>query len=231
MKKKAIVLILFLALILCCFNVYFSIKFDGQYANLFTTISGWISGVATAVLGVLAMLQNVDYKNESKREHIIQELIKEKERTILSYNDFILCCDSAIIIRALFPLCINESKQSSCQKIENYMLELSKKIGILLNQILTYDYYFTEDNGVKKAFAAYYNLVDKVSEKFNHNQISDKVIEEIQQSFDEAIKELKTYIVNQSTFVNNCKTLSLKELEKLLSTMKESQQKKTRMIN
>lgn len=54
--------------ILCITNIVLSCIFRGtDGANIFTAISGWVSGVSTIILGVIAVVQNKQYKDENDR--------------------------------------------------------------------------------------------------------------------------------------------------------------------
>ena len=49
-------------------NITCSIIFMGESgANIFTAISGWVSGIATAIIGAIAFAQNKNYKEENDR--------------------------------------------------------------------------------------------------------------------------------------------------------------------
>ena len=52
-------------------NICFAYRFDNEYTNLFTVISGWISGIATLSIGVIAYAQS--YKYQKVNEEFIQE--------------------------------------------------------------------------------------------------------------------------------------------------------------
>ncbi|MBQ3234783.1 MAG: hypothetical protein IJA97_01320 [Clostridia bacterium] len=52
-------------------NICFAYKFNNQYANLFTVISGWISGIATLSIGIIAYVQSHKYQKEN--EKFVQE--------------------------------------------------------------------------------------------------------------------------------------------------------------
>lgn len=54
-------------------NISFSCLYSDEYSNIFTAVSGWVSGIATAVLGVIAVLQNERYEKDNK------EYLKEQK--------------------------------------------------------------------------------------------------------------------------------------------------------
>ena len=72
MKKstKIILIIISSLLILASIitSIYFACKSNGQNANLYTIISGWISGIATFVIGLLTLWLTNKIDKESKRK-------------------------------------------------------------------------------------------------------------------------------------------------------------------
>lgn len=71
-KILAIIFSIILVASACLVNMYFACKYNTEFPNIFTAISGWISGIATIVLGVIAFWQNKRYKVDS------EELIKKQ---------------------------------------------------------------------------------------------------------------------------------------------------------
>ena len=48
-------------------NFVLAIIFPGEsFSNIFATVSCWISGIATIVLGVIALYVNAKYKKENE---------------------------------------------------------------------------------------------------------------------------------------------------------------------
>lgn len=52
-------------------NIVFASVYGTQAPNIFTAISGWVSGVATVALGIIALVQNERYEKDN--EHYINE--------------------------------------------------------------------------------------------------------------------------------------------------------------
>ncbi len=80
MKKiTKIILWIFLAIVFIA-TIVFSI-YEKDNSNLFTMISGWISGIATIVLGLIAIFQNKYYKKvqddlENRIDVIVENVIE-----------------------------------------------------------------------------------------------------------------------------------------------------------
>lgn len=70
-KSTKIILIIVSSLLIVASiitSIYFACKSKGQNANLYTIISGWISGVATFVIGLLTLWLTNKIDKESKRK-------------------------------------------------------------------------------------------------------------------------------------------------------------------
>lgn len=59
-------------IVLCAINIICSIIFDDKMSNLFTSISGWVSGIATVVLGIIAVRQTDRYE-ESNNTYLAEQ--------------------------------------------------------------------------------------------------------------------------------------------------------------
>lgn len=80
MKKNTKTFLIFLSVILLAIiNIILSVIYRGNSgANIFTAISGWISGVATIILGLMAFYQSKKYKIENDRTIEAQNLLINK---------------------------------------------------------------------------------------------------------------------------------------------------------
>ena len=79
--RKMNILLIVVTVILMVINFGLAIVFPGDSgANIFTTASGWISGLATIVLGIIALLVNARYKKEN-------DIYLEKQAEIQWKND------------------------------------------------------------------------------------------------------------------------------------------------
>lgn len=73
MKKKPFYkcwwfwLIIGIAFLLCVGNIVLAHFKKEIGANIFTAVSGWVSGIATVILGAIAVIQNRKYKEENDR--------------------------------------------------------------------------------------------------------------------------------------------------------------------
>lgn len=96
MKKIIkIILWIFLAIVFIA-TIVFSI-YEKDNSNLFTMISGWISGIATIVLGIIAIFQNKYYKKvqddlENRIDVIVENVIESSSD--IEKNFMYRICDS-----------------------------------------------------------------------------------------------------------------------------------------
>lgn len=83
------------ALLLCVGNILLAHLYKTESANIFTAVSGWVSGIATIVLGVVAVVQNRKYKEENDRIITYQRqrdwLIEQKDLIKANLDNIIKC--------------------------------------------------------------------------------------------------------------------------------------------
>lgn len=66
-------LLVIVVIALATINISLAFVFDGKFANAFTAISGWVSFLATILVGYIAYKQNREYKLENDRFEKRQE--------------------------------------------------------------------------------------------------------------------------------------------------------------
>lgn len=66
-KRWWFLLIIIIAFLLCVGNIVLAHFKKDSGANIFTAVSGWVSGIATVILGAIAVIQNRKYKEENDR--------------------------------------------------------------------------------------------------------------------------------------------------------------------
>lgn len=72
------------AVVIAYYNIHYAKLSNGENANFYTAVSGWVSGVATIVLGAIAIFQNKKYEKDN--EHYINEQ-KKLQRKIADENE------------------------------------------------------------------------------------------------------------------------------------------------
>lgn len=95
-KAKVIKFILICAIILgivaFILNIVYAFKSQNREANIYTAISGWVSGISTIILGVIAFYVNSKYKKDEDertwKNYYIEHMENYKKNIIDIYNEF-----------------------------------------------------------------------------------------------------------------------------------------------
>ena len=89
LKKHWAVILICISIVACILNVVFAGVFYDAAPNVFTSISGWVSGIATIVLGCIAFWQNRQYKKDSDElmakqydYEVFKHIVDKRERFI-----------------------------------------------------------------------------------------------------------------------------------------------------
>ncbi len=80
--KRILIIAALFSVVLCGINVYFAVKCDNLFGNLFTAISGWVSFLATIGVGVFAYLQNKFYQEEAEKREKYVDLVVENVQVV-----------------------------------------------------------------------------------------------------------------------------------------------------
>lgn len=212
MKNKNInVLLIVGTLILMLINIGMAIIYHGENgANIFTTISGWISGIATIVLGVIALLVNAEYKKENdiylEKQSEIQWKEDEKstidlyrKQIIETYNRFLKLNFADV----LYQLIEKEEKPEA----PIFELALLSKIkSEKQNMFFVFSicrYYFEFKSELFDSYARYLDLLSAaVSDYKNmiYNKEFDKG-EKLQDAYINVINNFNIHIANINVFL------------------------------
>lgn len=235
MKRKTKIYFLITATILVMIvNLTLSIIFRGDSgANIFTTISGWVSGVATIVLGLIALWVNAQYKNENdiylEKQSALQWKLDEKETIDLyrrqmleTYNSFLKLNFADI----LYQLIEKEEKPEA----PIFELALLSKIKCeKQNMFFVFSicrYYFEFKSELFEAYAKYLDLLSVAVSNYK-NMIYNKEFDKgemLQKAYVNVINNFNIHISNINVFLTVKMNLtSKKELEKVLSEMRRKQ--------
>ena len=220
MKKTASIILIALTVILMIVNFSFAVKFHGEDGvNLFTTASGWISGIATIVLGVIALYVNGQYKKEndnylSKQEELAWK--SEKRAAIELYRDQVVRCYQNFIEFNFAELLYDVAL---INKIS------AEKHNLFFNLTIC-KYYFSSKAELFDAHSRYLNLLFKMIDDYE-KMIFDKEYnkaEELQEAYVEVIKLFNLHISHINVFLST--TLYSKnknELKTILDDMRQKQ--------
>ena len=117
-KRNWLWIVLILISITCCvLNIVYSCQIDDN-SNLFTAISGWVSGIATAILGVIAVVQNRKYVLYSTKLEI-KDMVKTEQEKFIE-----LCDEMSQFSRLKSPLFILVNNKITEKDLISYNFEI-----------------------------------------------------------------------------------------------------------
>lgn len=158
MKKSHRIITIIFVFVLMITNIIFAVIFKGNDgANIFTAISGWISGIATIVLGLIAFWQNKQYKNQNdvyqekidkqnndillvyKKQNVISKINAEQIR--LSDDLSKLCSADLYINLIMNRVFANDDDVDNQGKYTTTIFVLMQSWESFLSNIFTYNYF------------------------------------------------------------------------------------------
>lgn len=229
MNKKVIVIISIVCLALCVLNFVFVLSFS-QCENIgliATIISGWVSGIATLFVGIIAALQAKQY-NDSNSEFIRKQFDLDKSKSILQSRllfvdnlkkAWAVFCESAAPYRFCNDLYATNAITDTTQKnitVMNIIIEASIAISnsyLKLNNVIALDY---SNIGKKKvvidAIKSYRDeFIKHFKDRKNLNYYQSHVEElakvlngNFANQFNEITKLCNEYILNCDYDINYC---------------------------
>ena len=228
MKKKHIITIVLLSVAILV-NIGLAIIFHGDSgANIFTAISGWISGVATIALGVIALVVNEKYKKENDDFILKQEELfwkEEKKTAIEVYREQIIKCHDdflkyhyADVLSSMFA---DENKPESpiynlarLSKIRSEKSNMFFELGICR-------YYINFKSELLESYGRYLLLLEKMIRSYNEivEKRNYETIVELEKTYIEVINNFNIHIAEINLFLSV--TLPNKKKSELEGIMKD----------
>ncbi len=221
MKRSKIVLAVCLTSVAMIVNFILAIFFHGESgANIFTTVSGWVSGIATIVLGVIAIKINAKYKEENddfllKQEEMFWKSEKKsivelyRKQVIKCYNDFAALNFTEILNQII-------AKENNIEAPIFKLSILSKMQTEKHNMFFTLSickYYF---NYKKELFDSYSKYLTLLAEMVNNydDMIYNRQFEKgnkLQDAYIEVINYFNIHIFRNKCFPINSFILQIKK--------------------
>ena len=169
MKKTISITLIVLTSLLMVASFVFAIKFHGEDgANIFTTISGWISGFATIVLGVIALYVNAQYKKEnddylSKQDELAWK--NEEKNVITLYRDQVIKCYESFITNynyadLLYQLLCDEEKSEAPIKHIALLNQIQNEQFTALYSLSICRYYFSTKGELFESYNKYLSALN-----------------------------------------------------------------------
>ncbi len=234
MKKIKIILAICCTIIAMIINFIVAIVFHGENgANIFTTVSGWVSGIATIALGVIAIKINAKYKEENddflkKQDEMFWKNEKKtivelyREQVVKCYNNFTVFNYTDI----LNQLIANENKIEA--PIFNLSI-LSKIETEMHNMIFTLSickYYFNFKKELFDSYGKYLTLLDEMVNNYGdmiYNKHFEKG-EKLQESYIDVVNNFNLHISEINVFLStHLYSNSKEELTTMLTDMRMKQ--------
>ena len=221
-------------IVLMVINVVLAIVFHGDNgANIFTTVSGWISGIATIVLGVIALYVNARYKKENDLYLEKQSEIQWKEdekATVVLYREQILETYNRFLklnfADVLYQLVEEEEKPEA----PIFELALLSKIKCeKQNMFFVFSicrYYFEFKSELFESYAKYLDLLSVAVSDYQ-NMIYNKEFdrgEKLQDAYINVINNFNIHIASINLFLTvKMNNKPKNELKVILANMRTQQ--------
>ncbi len=129
-KKFKIFLIAIAVIMLFCITMIIAGQ-ENISSNVITMLAGWLSGIATAILGGIAIWQNKSHKDSSERARLDYEKQEKRRNVERLMNDL----NFEVINSKLYYLTTN-FKKKSIDKEEEYFLSLIDTIPDITKELL-----------------------------------------------------------------------------------------------
>lgn len=197
-----------LAVIGCIVNIVFAYKYREDGPNIFTAISGWVSGIATCIIGVIAALQSKKYKEENdrfidyqqKRDWILEQ--KELVKAHLYGVKDIVCEIKKYQYSKILQNILHEHEDSVFIRIayDDILKNIKEDMAFI---VLNCSYYF---DGLEELFNDCERYILKLRLLLNnlYTYIKNKKVEpinEVARLYKELINDFDKYIYQVQTFV------------------------------
>lgn len=230
-------------------NIILASIFKQEGANIFTAISGWISGVATLAVGIIAYRQSEKYKLENARYEKAQEdraWCQDKYVTISLYRERInKCLDLFLEIEPLKSI-DKLMDEILGEKVIVHDVIVMKRLDIhrsnLFLSLTMTEYYIDGALELQKSFMGFLRGMkesltkmkdiskpENLGKDFADN--AGKLLTETQKKHEHVLHQFKFYLSNLDDFLSDIALCRNKvELEKDLEERKEKQDDWVRSI-
>lgn len=215
-------------------NFVLSIIFRGENgANIFTTISGWVSGIATIVLGLIAIRINAKYKKENddflfKQEEMFWKNEKKcivelyREQVVKCYNDF----SKLNFAEILSQLIANETKLEAPLYQFAILSKIKNEKHNLFFVLTICKYYFNYKKELFVSYDEYLSLLEEMVNSYDdmiYNKHFEKG-EKIQEAYVTVINNFNIHISEINIFLStHLYSKSKEELTIMLDNMRNQQ--------
>lgn len=235
MKISYRIIIGIFVFVLLLTNIIFAIIFMGSDgANIFTAVSGWISGIATIILGLIAFWQNKQYKNQNdiyqeridkqnndillmyKKQNVISKINAEQIR--LSEELSKLCSPDLYVNLVINRVFANNDDIDNQGKYTTTILVLMQSWDAFLNNIFTYNYFPIASERLIEQVQTFKTFISTELAGCKLHDLSDNF-----ELFREEAKQLTTKVMDLLREMLKVKMEVVAELQFLTSSFENSQ--------
>lgn len=222
-----------IAILLCVGNILLAHFYRDTAANIFTAISGWVSGIATIALGVIAVIQNKKYKKENENFELFQtqrEWRIEQKEIIKSYLNNIESIYKEIQeyqFSKIIDDCISKLKSTPNTVVDiAYIHTLKCLFDKLVSVVINNNYYFDGTEELLLQCQKYISyLMEQLDKLENSIENGDSdFFDELYLLYKDLIDLFNVFIANLHIFIRHTMTNDdPMDIEKKLGELFEKQ--------
>lgn len=197
---KNIGIIILLAIMIFAFvecvkaNIEYA-KGDNVNPNLLTVISGWLGFAATAIVGIITIIQNRRYEYNTYKQNRVDNLRADREMLYACYNRFI---DMSLYDRINELLQIKGQKSDKEARFELEKLKIMRDIKQLYCQSLNFMYNFDKvialNKQIKELLRFLAEDINNISDLENKGRTLIEYIDNIDNLFAGTLLTVKVYL-------------------------------------
>lgn len=236
MKKTVSITFIVITVLLMIVNFAFAIHFHGEEGtNIFTTASGWISGIATIALGAIALFVNAQYKKENDDYFRKQDELawKNEEKDIISLyrNQVIKCYDRFVsdynYTDLLYQLLCDEEKPEAPIKNIALLNKIQSEQVNALYSLAICRYYFDTKGDLFESYHKYLSALCNMINNYKpmiYNKEQFSHAENLQSLYTDVIRLFNLHISEINVFLSaKLFTLDGEQISKRLDNMRKKQ--------
>ncbi|MEA5001605.1 MAG: hypothetical protein VB017_06955 [Endomicrobiaceae bacterium] len=227
MKKIFIIaVIIFIIIVGLLWNIY-SAYISGDNANIYTAISGWVSGLATIILGIIALVQNFIFKNTNEKNAIKYDLSNKLNqlKDAMEKVNIIIDADEFLSIGLEYMHNLEDWKDSKIyEKVKTnirYKYVYYKKaneLAFLCRKINVDNLFFEHKNDLCILLDDALTIIFDIGDFYNSNDIEtinnitldiNKFSKELSNLCDKINDKFFEYILEYEDFIDNLRTKSI----------------------
>lgn len=236
--KKLLIILSVSSLILMTLNFVLLLHYsDRENIGLLATIlSGWVSGLATLAVGIIAALQSKKY-NDANNDFVKKQYELEQSKSIIQsrmlfvdnlkkgWHDFSSNCNPLYLSVNVAPMCAHKSTDINKLYIytSNFLMAIRNNYSLLCDLLLIDYHETTEKEKAKKSLDEYKNSLSKIFEQKNlidkyFGNASDfykLIMDNFMKKYSEVNQEFNKYILKCDLDINFSISNKINDIEYL----------------